>query len=343
MVDDRGRRVAGSGDDRGTILVAGQIPPNPAPLGETGRLAYILDGGLYLADWDGRHAIRIGGSAVGSDACEAANQGGDLWSPDGRYLAYRSGMGNPCVPTVHVSDEQGTAIASWTAAMGWTAAWAPDSRRVATWSAVGGIDIHGVDGVLQQRLDLPALACVCGDRDPGWAHDGTAILLRMGMGPGDRFPTEVFRLSIPDGAATRLNTGGIRRIAYSADGTQAAFWADGSLVVTSADDMAARRVDVKTAEINRLVWSPTGDRLAVESNGDLQVLDVPGGSLTTVATARGTDPIQAFAFSADGDRILFRQSDGAGKPSLWIVGTDGSDARELIPGADQGDWQPLGR
>ena len=40
------------------------VPPRPAPLGETGRLAYILDGVLFVADWDGRKPVRVAGASL---------------------------------------------------------------------------------------------------------------------------------------------------------------------------------------------------------------------------------------------------------------------------------------
>ena len=104
-----------------------------------------------------------------------------------------------------------------------------------------------------------------------------------------------------------------------------------------------------------LVWSPTGDRVAVTTvrerpvgdDGpagprieDLQVLDVARGQLSTLATATEPGGLTALAFTPAGDRILFAQGK-EGRDSLWKITTDGSTGRELIPEAEWGDWQPM--
>ena len=347
----------------GAILVGARLtPPSPIPTGGLGRLAYELDGDIYVADWDARNPIRIG-SASSTENCEAAHLDGGLWSPDGRYLAYRSGSKAGCTPSVHISDAQGKVVASWAAAVGWDVAWAPDSRRVVAWGTVDGtIDIRGVDGVLQAELTLPE-GCVCGDYDPMWAHDARAILIRLIQGdPFPPRPTQYWRLPIPGGSPSPLRDGAgsssIHGLVYSADGTQAAFWTygpDGSLVITSADDMTVARAEVKAQQIAGLIWSPTGDRIAVttvrdrifDQNDpvglrieDLQLLDVARGQLTMLATAREPGAISPLAFSPDGDRILFSQTDAKGQDSLWSMDTDGSDAQLLVTGTATGDWQP---
>ena len=231
----------------GSILVAAQIAPQPAP--RDPRLAYIADGTLYLADWEGRNPIRLDGASWSAGGCGSVFSEGPVWSPDGRFLAYRVGWGTECEATeqtVHVRDAEGRGVAEFQAGIGWQVGWAPDSRRIATWSTVDGkIDIRGVDGVLQTQITLPGGFCVCADRDPAWTHDGSALLLRMRDSPDPSEPSQYWRLPIPDGPPSVLGEGGVRVLAFSKDGTQAAFWADGSLRVASADDMAVTRVDVK--------------------------------------------------------------------------------------------------
>ncbi len=73
---------------------------------------------------------------------------------------------------------------------------------------------------------------------------------------------------------------------------------------------------------------------------DLQLLDVARGKLTTLATAREPGEIRPLAFSPDGDRILFSQTDATGRDSLWSMDMDGSDAQLLVTGTATGDWQP---
>src|SRR5919204_3804353 len=66
------------------------VEPRPAPVA-SGSLAYALDGDIYVADQDGSNAVKIAdGPAV--DECGGVGKywaEGPMWSPDGRYLAYR--------------------------------------------------------------------------------------------------------------------------------------------------------------------------------------------------------------------------------------------------------------
>ena len=349
----------------GAILVAGQHLPLPGPADPGNRLTYVRDEVLYVADWDGRNPVRVSRTGV-PDGCSGAHMESGIWSPDGRYLAYRSGLGPDCLPTVQIGDAQGNAIAGFSAGDGWDAAWAPDSKRVVAWGITedGAIEIRGVDGVLQAQLTLPDGYCLCGDRDPEWTHDGTAILIKMGQ--GGVMPTQYWRLPISGGSPSRLIEGGFLPptccLVYSPDGTKAAWWSDGQLLVARTEDMSVPLTAVKAEEMSRPIWSPADDLIAVtmtrdqvlDSDGyvasatqDLVVLDLASGVLTTLATehaqagtAHPQGAIHPLAFSPDGKRILLWRADAAGTASLWTMNTDGSGARELVHGADSGDWQP---
>ncbi len=152
-----------------------------------------------------------------------------------------------------------------------------------------------------------------------------------------------------------------RTFAASPDGTRAAFivpenrerlWVD-SLVVAAADG-SDRRVLVEREPGQSLaggwgsglLWSPTGDRVAyvvgreLSDDGpqasDLRLVDTRTGTATTVRSAPLM--IGLIAFSPEGDRILFAQTDVDDVQSLWTVNTDGSGARMLVEGTDVGDW-----
>ena len=75
------------------------------------------------------------------------------------------------------------------------------------------------------------------------------------------------------------------------------------------------------------------------------MLDLASVVLTTLVTelpgpTEPVESIQPAAFSPDGKRILLRRADTAGTGSLWTMNADGSGARELVHGADWGEWQP---
>jgi Tol biopolymer transport system component len=314
------------------------VEPQPAPAA-SGTLAYPLDGDIYVADPDGSNAIKI---ADGRPPEECGNVGGywaegPMWSPDGRYLAYRysdcsGGAAEFEWGGVVISDAEGNVVASFPAD-GWGIGWSPDSTRVAVWDVVfETIGVYGLDGARQTQLTIPPGAGGSGDHDPVWMPDGTSLMVPNGS-----------RLELPlDGGAPRPLPWD--RAAYSSDGSQVAYVDRRSLMVARSDGSGSREVFGGRAWDPR--WSPTGDRIAFTEYGagrrspdELQLLDVTSGSVTRLAESEPGWTLRIIGFSPRGDRILFSKTDdGTGEGSLWSVGVDGSDARLLVSGTPQGDW-----
>ena len=78
----------------GAILVGARLfQPSPLPTGRLGHLAYLLNGDIYLADWDGGNPVKIADGtpdpgAGGPNACNGNRGDGPMWSPDGRTVYY---------------------------------------------------------------------------------------------------------------------------------------------------------------------------------------------------------------------------------------------------------------
>lgn len=326
--------------------------PAPPATGQPGHLAYGRDGDVFLAEWDGRNPVRIadGIAPGGPTICGSYWGEGPMWSPDGRHLAYRSAQ-EGCPGTIYVSDADGHVVAS-VPGNGWLVSWSPDSTRVATWvddSESRTIGIYGLDGVRQALLTLPTGLGPPGDYDPLWSPDGRSILMRL----APPSPSEVWELPVDSGAPRHIPPEDPRshwNVQYSPDGAQVAF-IDGNSLVVAAADGSGSRVLASGLELwanHTPLWSPTGDRIAFSWTDDphdelsgpytheLRVLDVTSGTVTTLASDRGTDPLDGIAFSPEGDRILFSRQDVEG---LWIVNADGSDARLLVARTSWGDWQ----
>ena len=319
------------------------------PTASTGRLAYGIHGDIYLADGDGKHPVRIADGIPDGDAvCGQYGGEGSLWSPDGRYLAYRgdvpSGAGQ-CQGTVNISDPAGHRVASFPGE-GWLISWSPDSTRVATWVHLGStIGIYGLDGARQALLSLPAGLMAPGDFDPLWSPDGSSLLLPIGV-----------EIPVDGSTPRRLPADDPRsqwNATYSPDGAHVAYISrDGtaSLGVAAADGSHAQVLT--PTGVSNAVWSPTGDRIAFDSvtgvgttdmgpATELDVVDVARGTVTSLAGKGGADSINVLEFSPEGDQILFSRTDANNVSSLWSVRSDGSDPHLLVAGTFQGDWQAL--
>ena len=107
----------------------GEVTHTP---GRMGSLAYGADGDVYVADWDGSNPVRIANGVAGGNGRGPAGYHGEgsIWSPDGRYLAFRGGIDQssrvPGHGTVYVSDPKGHRVTSFPGE-GWVLSWSPDS------------------------------------------------------------------------------------------------------------------------------------------------------------------------------------------------------------------------
>ena len=335
------------------MIGARLLHPSPLPAGRLGQLAYSIDAGTYVADWDGSGAIRI-----------ASGGAEPRWSPDGEHLVYRVGDRH----LVELSDPQGRRQALFPGTGG-LVSWSPDSTRVSTWiEEAQTIGIYGLDGRRQALLTLPSGLRPPGDYDPVWSPDGRSVLIKLGPSSLG----EVWELAVdgrPPRALPFVDPRSDARSVYSRDGSRVAFTPRDSfsLVIADADGTELRVVPGTSAEVaaamgdeirnENPVWSPSGELVAfVWSRGafydrasrplrrdyELRVVDVESGRVTTLMRDR-VDPegnsFRPIAVSPEGDRVLFSRWEADNRPSLWSVRADGSDGRLLVAGTDQGDWQ----
>jgi len=338
-----------------------KLPILPASSGP--RLAYETDGDIYLADWDGSHAVRVA-DGVGPDGdweCRGFGGEGTMWAPDGRHFAYRKEGGDACSGEVHVRDAEGRLVASIPGS-GWDISWSPDSTHFATWVELfETIGIYDLEGQRLALLPVPPGCANLGDHDPLWSPDGTSVIVTPCEVPIDGSTPGI--LSLKDPRIHDVSTG---RSAWSPDRTHVAYVSstgdsetfDSSIVIADASGAVLLVIHEDTAPspwYRDLVWSPSGGRIlfgrdlrtsdggAVEAASELRQIDIGTGEVTTIAAKPGIKPIR---FSPDGDRILFATWDGShvGQErytGLWRVDADGSHAQLMVPNAGFGDWQPL--
>lgn len=313
------------------------------------RLAFERAGAMYVTDADGRNPVQIVPGPPVHGRC--GDWGGPVWSPNGRYLAFRCGP-----TTVTIADARGSVISTFRAGLGWHVAWSPDSTRIAVWARRldspryhAAVAIYGIDGLLLNALPVPR--GFSGDYDPTWSPDGQSILADNVEVPVDGGRAR----TVPDGDVQAFCC----PIAYSLDGTRAAYVESSALVVSPIDDAASAMPVADDAE--KPVWSPVGDRIAFNetvgesyqiadggpANG-IRIVDLSSGTVTPVYTAGTGYAVNLLGFSPDGARILFcrmdavpfSKSDHNLHSQLWSVGIDGSHPGRLARGAALGEWQP---
>jgi TolB protein len=321
------------------------VEPRPAPAA-LGSLAYTLDGDVYVADPDGSNAVKIADGRPASD-CHGIGEywaEGPIWSPDGRYLAYRhtdcEGAQDEWWDVV-ISDAEGNVFASFPSE-GWQISWSPDSTRVAVWvrwASPSTIGVYGLDGDRQTQLTVPLGMHPGGEHDPMWLPDGQSLMFPWSDVVVPIDGSTPYHLELAD-----LPTGGL--VTYSLDGSLVAYVTSRpSLMVAGSDGSEPRKVFGDWAGF--LTWSPTGDRIAFTTTGpgassystELRILDVVTGTATLLAESDESETLSVIDFSPQGDRIMFSRSDDrGGRSSLWSINAEGSDLRRLVAGTASGDW-----
>jgi Tol biopolymer transport system component len=353
----------------GGLMRADRIPADQSPAAAlSGPLAYDLRGQIHVAGLDGSNPVALDAVVALHDECAGqAYTNKPSWSPDGRYLAFNRTCGDTGLIEAVIADLQGNIVESFGVSQGYphAIAWSPDSTRVAVWDEYSHdgaytIGVHGIDGT-HETFAIPP-GDELSDAGPIWAPDGASVIvseLEIPLDGGS--PREVPFLRAYLDRSGAFWTGGL---AYSPDGSQVAYGTPDGLMVARADGSDPRVVSDDGA--HTVAWSPNGQLIAVASNGDgagnianpenytgewlteqspnrLRVVDVETGS--TILLSEGAW-VTLIGFSPEGDRILFgEQRDVEGQPgtpsySIWSIGVDGSDARQILVGTSSGDLRP---
>jgi Tol biopolymer transport system component len=321
----------------------------------SGALVYrSFDGNVWLADPDGSNAVAISDVAGGGE-CPGEGFHSASWSPDGRFLALnrfsdcpgRSGL-------LVIAHPQGDVVAHASVPQRRLGriVWSPDSDRFAMiWQEnsdpQAAIAIYGIDGSRETQIAMPRGWPTYG-QDPIWTPDGASLIVNglevpIDGGPPREVPFREVFPAVPE-------LGWRPPLAYSPDGSQAAYGTEQGLMVARSDGSEPRELFADSPYT--ATWSPTGELIAFTAGAgeelapkQLHVVDVATGSATLLFEGEPGTWLNVIGFSPEGDRILFGEerevsvANGTVVHSLWSIGVDGSDARRVVGGTNQGAWR----
>ena len=298
--------------------------PSTSPGATLGKLAYQLDGDIYVADGEGSDPVRIADGRPAHADGLPIGYWGPVWSPDGRYLAYRKG-----IDTVLVTDAEGHLVASLPGISLHTVSWSPDSTRIATWLSLSQgpyrIGIYGLDGVRQTLLTMPR-----GFRgpngDPVWSPDGASL---QAPAYGVTMPVDGRKTTQAAGARLALAGVGLVLARRNSRRFPTRDWAEAldpgrySALRRRGRWLSGPQAGPRSGRERRLVAGGRSDRLRLPDGQRGAHLGPPDqtrcgrvarGTVTTLTGAGAQD--HAIRFSPDGQWILFSRRRQRGELSL---------------------------
>ena len=245
--------------------------PTPPALGSLGRLAYGIDGDIYVADADGSNPVRIADGAP-SEAGDCGGYWGEgpIWSPDGRYLAYRgdAGEGGSRVTGPSTSATRRATASHRSPVRGGPSRGRPTPPGSLRGSTSTGSESRSTGSTGRARRCSP-----CRPMGPN-----SATSTRCGHPMARRFWSPGAWMSPSTGPRRGLPEDDPRSqimAKYSPNGAEIAYISPDGLGVAAADGSQARVLipgaldeDFPLAPYG-LAWSPTGDRIAfVQASGE---------------------------------------------------------------------------
>jgi TolB protein len=196
------------------------------------------------------------------------------------------------------------------------------------------------------------------DEFPAWSPGGQQAALAPMPVPGES--TDIYVMNLDDGEAVQMMRSDAWDVspAWSPDGKQLAFVSDRGISwniyvmdiecvnMSGGCDGNLTQLTEDVGYKGCLAWSPGGQQIAFDSNGDgnsnLFVLNIPDGSLTRLTDDPAEDMCPTW--SPDGQRIAF-QSERDGDWNIYTMNADGSDITRLTdnPASDAAPtWSPDG-
>ena len=197
-----------------------------------------------------------------------------------------------------------------------------------------------VDGAFQTASEASAPAAVSRWTLPLIAAVGAGLVTGLVFRSLTRSePPEVTRFAyeLPEGQRLRNTSRPV--LAVAPDGRRFVYNATGGLYLRSMDQLDARLLPGTEESITMVFFSPDGQSVAFQQNGQLKRLALSGGAPFVVCSV--SRPFSGY-WAAD-DTILFAETEGifrvsanGGTPALVIPAADGEvlDTPYLLPGGD---------
>ncbi len=246
-----------------------------------------------------------------SVSCGEISDGGAVWAPSGRFVAFTRERGSGAVSQVFRLGVDGRhlRLLSRPGEYAYGVAWSPDGSRM----AYNTFDLAAVVRVVVARSDgtqARVVATFQDEREPpptflAWSPDGTELAYVASTGELDAVQV--------DGSGTRVVARGATQPAWSPDGHRIAYVATDGIAVATASGDDARVI----ADGALPAWSPDGQRIAYESRSGVGIHLIRGdGTGDHIVDGRGSFP----AWSRDGRRLVdATQSIGRTRAAVHVV------------------------
>ena len=205
------------------------------------------------------------------------------------------------------------------------------------WTFTGGRLFDVPEPGLQQITRFSGITI-----DPVWSPDGRAIVFKSNHENPQGTSYQLYRLNLDDGQVRRLTNEqqDPHDAAWSPDQKYLAYVVQDHICLLRMDgDLSTQCVFAHN--VQRLAWSPDGQRLSFDNSGSIQFL--------TMEEERLIGPPQALragafaVWSPDGRCLAYQLGDGVNHSEVWISRIDGTQSQLLLQiqgGAYPVSWSP---